>query len=295
MRVAQLLTALVLAACAMGASAAPMVPVTIPPDGLSSSPEPLRAFLFTPDTPGPHPAVVMMHGCGGAYASDGKLNARHAMWGEYLASLGYVALMVDSFTSRGVKELCTIPLAQRPLKEADRTGDAYAAQAWLRERTDVDTAHIAVLGWSHGGGVVLDTVARLPKGAKDKGVTPFAAAVAFYPGCSARARHADRFHPNAPLLVLIGESDDWTPAAPCVSLAEAVSSRHEPMQIVTYPDTYHDFDNPGIKRKRVRTEVPNGVNPGQGVTTAPNPVAREDAKRRVAAYFTELLPAGTPR
>ncbi|MFA9439764.1 dienelactone hydrolase family protein [Uliginosibacterium sp. sgz301328] len=295
MRVARLMTAFALAVCVSGASAATMAPVEIPPGELSSSSAPLKAFLFTPDTKGPHPAVVMMHGCGGAYAGDGALNARHAMWGEYLASLGYVALMVDSFTSRGVKELCTIPLAQRPLKEADRTGDAYAAQAWLRGRADVDTAHIAVLGWSHGGGVVLDTVARLPKGAKDKGVMPFAAAVAFYPGCSARARRADRFHPNAPLLVLIGEADDWTPAAPCVSLAETLAARGEPMQVVTYPDTYHDFDNPGIKRKRVRSDVPNGVHPGQGVTTAPNPAAREDARQRVATYFAAHLKAKAPQ
>jgi dienelactone hydrolase len=61
------------------------------------------------------------------------------------------------------------------------------------------------------------------------------------------------------------------------------------MSIVTYPDTYHDFDNPGIKSKRVRMEVPNGVNPGHGVTVAPNPQAREDARKRVAAFFAEFL------
>jgi dienelactone hydrolase len=61
------------------------------------------------------------------------------------------------------------------------------------------------------------------------------------------------------------------------------------MSIVTYPDTYHDFDNPGIKSKHVRKEVPNGVNPGQGVTTAPNAEAREDAKKRVLAFFAEQL------
>ncbi len=59
------------------------------------------------------------------------------------------------------------------------------------------------------------------------------------------------------------------------------------MQVVTYPDTYHDFDNPGITRARVRTEVPNGVNPGHGVTTAPNAQARENAKTRVLEFFAE--------
>jgi dienelactone hydrolase len=90
-------------------------------------------------------------------------------------------------------------------------------------------------------------------------------------------------------LLLIGEADDWTPAAPCQALASVVTARGEPMQIFTYPDTYHDFDNPALTTKRLRTDVPNGVNPGAGVTIAPNPVAREDAKERVTAFFAEHL------
>jgi dienelactone hydrolase len=266
------------------ASAATPEPILIQPAGISSSPAPLRAFLFQPDSAGPHPAVVMLHGCGGAYAKDGGLNARHLMWGEYLAAQGYTALMLDSLSSRGIKELCTQKFSERSLKEADRRGDAYAALAYLRSRADVDGRRIGLLGWSHGGGVTLDAIT--PPQKNDAG---FRAAVSFYPGCSSRAQKPEAFHPYAPLLLIIGESDDWTPAAPCKTLAAAVAARNEPMQIVTYPDTYHDFDNPGIKQKHVRKDVPNGVNPGQGTTTAPNPEAREDAKRRVSAFFTEQL------
>jgi len=257
--------------------------VAIPTAGVSSSPAPLVAWLFEPATQGSHPAVVMLHGCGGAYARDGALNARHRMWGEFLAANGYVALMLDSFTSRGVKEICTQKYAERTLRDADRAGDAYAALAFLRGRGDVDAKRVAVLGWSHGGSTVLATITRPP----DQG-TGFARAVAFYPGCTARAKRPAAFNPYAPLLVLIGESDDWTPAAPCEALTDAVHARGGPMEIVTYPGTYHDFDNPGITQKRVRTEVPNGVHPGQGVTTAPNAEAREDAKRRVLGFLQQL-------
>jgi dienelactone hydrolase len=254
--------------------------VAIPAAGLSKSAGPLTGFLFMPEGSGAHPAVVMMHGCGGAYARDGSLNARHRMWGEFLAGHGYVALLLDSFTSRGVKELCTQKIADRTLKQADRAGDAYAALAYLRGRPDVDGARVAVLGWSHGGGSVLATIGDPPKGGKG-----FAAAVAFYPGCTARAKAPQAFHPYAPLLVLIGESDDWTPADACKALTAAVAARGEPMRIVTYPDTYHDFDNPGLTRKRLRKEVPNGVHPGEGVTIAPNPEAREDAKNRTLQFL----------
>jgi dienelactone hydrolase len=113
----------------------------------------------------------------------------------------------------------------------------------------------------------------------------FSAAVSFYPGCTARNRQAASFHPYAPLLVLMGESDDWTPAAPCQALTDTVAARGEPMRIVLYTDSYHDFDNPALKTRRVRKDVPNGVHPGEGVTVAPNAQAREDAKRRVLAFF----------
>lgn len=259
--------------------------VVVPAGGLSSSPAPLRAHLFLPATPGPHPAVVMLHGCGGAYAKKGGLSPRHQMWGEYLASQGYAALMLDSFSSRGLQQVCTLKHSERPLKEADRVGDTYAALAWLRSRADVDARRIALLGWSHGGGVTLDAIRRKPAALAEG----FSAAVSFYPGCTTRNKKAASFKPYAPLLLLIGEADDWTPAAPCKALAETARTNGAPMQIVTYPGAYHDFDNPGIKRVRLRTDVPNGVNPGQGVHTGPDPEAREDAKRRVIEFFANSL------
>lgn len=280
--------ALLLAGCAtavaLRADDPPARRVQIPAAGLSSSPAPLVAWRFAPAGGGRHPAIVMLHGCGGAYARDGRLNARHRMWGRFLASRGYVALLVDSFSSRGLREICTVAFRDRTLRETDRVGDAYAALAWLRRQPDVDPDRVALLGWSHGGGVTLAAIAKVPAG-----MTGFRAAVAFYPGCSAKDRHADAYHPSAPVLVLMGESDDWTPVAPCRSLVARVAARGEPMTLVTWPDTYHDFDNPALRERRVRHDVPNGVHPGAGVTTAPNPVAREEAKERVAAFLAESM------
>jgi dienelactone hydrolase len=259
--------------------------VMLPRTGAASAPLALPAFVFSPQGAGPHPAVVMVHGCGGAYGRDGQLNARHQMWGEYLAAQGYVALMLDSFSARGYRQICTTKFSERSLKEADRVGDAYAALAYLRQLPQVNPARVALLGWSHGGGVTLSAIGHAPAA----GQAGFNAAVSFYPGCTSRNQKADSFHPYAPLLLLIGEADDWTPAAPCKALAASVAARGEPMQIVTYPDTYHDFDSPTLTAPRVRADVPNGVNPGAGVTTAPNPAAREDAKLRVKAFLAEHL------
>lgn len=293
-RVAWLTASLCACWVSVGAQAVPPLPaslareVAVPTGGMSSAPQPLAAMVFSPAGEGRHPAVVMLHGCGGAFGQDGQLNARHMMWGEYLAAQGYVALMLDSFCARGYRQICTIRFSERTLKEADRRGDAYAALDYLRQRSDVDPTRIALLGWSHGGGVVLDTISHPPE-EPVAAAGGFAAAVAFYPGCTARRRQADHFHPYAPLLLLTGEADDWTPAEPCKALATNVAARGEPMQIVTYPSTYHDFDNPALKSARVRADVPNGVKPGAGVTVAPNPVAREDAKLRVRAFLAAHL------
>lgn len=261
-----------------------VVPVSVPVAAGSAPPQSLNAWLFEPRTKPPWPAVVMVHGCGGAFAKDGALGARHRMWGEHLAAHGYAALMVDSFGARGIAQICTTQFSARTLTSADRVNDAYAALAYLRQRADIQSQRIALLGWSHGGGVALDAMTRT-RVSSDR----FAVGVSFYPGCTSRNARAARFHPYAPVLLLIGEADDWTPAAPCKALAATVAARGEPLQIVTYPDTYHDFDNPALKTKRVRTDVPNGVRPGAGVTVAPNPQAREDAKQRVLDFLRQHL------
>lgn len=281
----------VLAACLLCQSAASPAadrdptPVAVPPATWSTSPSPMPAHLYLPRGAGPHPAVVLLHGCGGAYARDGAIGARHAMWGRWLADNGYAALLLDSFTSRGLRELCTVPMAQRTLKESDRVGDAYAALAWLRQRADIQPQRVALMGWSHGGGVTLDAMARRPDAMEG-----FRAGVALYPGCASRLRQGARYRPQAPLLLVVGLADDWTPAAPCEALAADAASRGLPVQILAFADTYHDFDNPALRAARVRTDVPNGARPGQGVTTAPNPQAAEQARRRVVEHLGSSMP-----
>lgn len=70
---------------------------------------------------------------------------------------------------------------------------------------------------------------------------PFAAAVAFYPGCDP---------PHSPLftdtLILIGEADDWTPAERCARWRDLVPKNGHALQMKTYPDALHAFDAPAM-------------------------------------------------
>jgi len=71
--------------------------------------------------------------------------------------------------------------------------------------------------------------------------------------------------------MMLAELDDWTPPGPCIQLAKNVGASY-----FVYPDSYHDFDNP-VGTVRLRTDVPNGVNPGKGVHVGRNPITGPQA------------------
>jgi dienelactone hydrolase len=103
-----------------------------------------------------------------------------------------------------------------------------------------------------------------------------------------RADAAGVYRTPAPLLILIGEADDWTPAADCRALAEAAGRAGQPVAIKTYPGAHHSFDS----RHPVRF-VPGRLNPsapgGRGATTGGHPGAWADSIREVTAFFARHL------
>ena len=104
--------------------------------------------------------------------------------------------------------------------------------------------------------------------------------IAFYPGCRAYVGRK-KWAPSAPLLILMGAADDWTPAEPCRALA----ARYPDMiTLVTYPGAYHDFDVPGLP---VRARSGLAFTAGQdGVAhSGTDPAAREDAIAQVLAFL----------
>ena len=84
-----------------------------------------------------------------------------------------------------------------------RAADGFAAADYLRSLPNVRDDRIGVIGFSHGGWAVLKAV--LEEAIAQNHARPFAAALAYYPGCQ---------RPDSPLvtdtLILIGDADDWT-------------------------------------------------------------------------------------
>ncbi len=122
--------------------------------------------------------------------------------------------------------------------------DAYAGKAHLAGLTFVDGNRVAVMGWSYGGVTTLSAVSTSSGTGKRDDL--FRAGVAFYPSCRKAGASL-----NAPLLILIGELDDWTPVSRCQRLTKRWLKRGTGHELVlkVYPGAYHGFDAKGVDRK----------------------------------------------
>ena len=228
----------------------------------------LEATLYEPaGLATPAPAVVVLHTCAGIGPNDGA-------WAQWFAANGYIAIVVDSFGPRHVSRVCGSHDVPPPM----RALDAYGALAYLRTLPNVDGAHVGVIGFSHGGGTALfienaDLAAQA--GFTNDG---FAAAVALYPStCADDPTRAL----TAPLLLLIGGSDDWTDARDCERFMSAVSQSTAPGTIHVYPGVYHKFDDPDANRN---VSVNN-----HRYTLKYDAQAAADAHDRILAFFKQYL------
>jgi len=184
--------------------------------GSAGQDDPVQGYLSKPKGAGPFPAVVLLHTCLG-------LPAERVAIGERIAAWGYVALFVDDFATRGLKETCAVDFNPA-------LPDAYGALAYLGRLPYVDPARIAAVGFSQGG----DTALKIATG----GAAGFKAAAAFYAPCANVAGATLEI----PTLILVGAKDEVTPARDCAELAK----RQQPgmVKLVVYPGAAHAFDLP---------------------------------------------------
>lgn len=246
----------------------------------------LDGYLLKPAGAGPHPALVFLHGCGGLISRSGSIQARETDWAARLTALGYVVLMVDSLTPRIQGEMCSQSGFKLPIY-LSRPKDLYAALRYLQAQPDVRPDRVGVMGWSQGGGTILlgiraDSLGRpaeLPHG-------DFRVAVAFYPGSCRDRVHRVPWTSTIPLLVLLGESDNWSPAEPCQAFVAGAVRRGSPVELRVYPGAYHDFDWPNLSMRNLTAyRTAAGVVP----IIATDPAAREDALLRVPDFLARYL------
>lgn len=247
---------------AMTVSVSDLLDITIDSvvDGASPG---LRGVLGIPVGHGPWPAVVVLHE---AFGVDEEMRKQVA----HLASLGYIALMPDLFTSGGMMKC--IRSTMKALQTG--TGRAYrdieAARLWLAARDDT-TPGIGAIGFCMGGGFAIMTVADFDVAAVNYGILPKDLDAAFEHSC--------------PVVASYGEKDVTLRGA-AEKIELALTRRGIEHDVKEYPGAGHVFLNeqlngPGWLRPIVRV-----------MNFGPKPAAAADAWQRIDAFLrAHLAPA----
>jgi dienelactone hydrolase len=254
--------------------------------------------LTFPSGSGPFPAVVLAHGCEG-------LGNAEAGWAPILRDWGYATFVIDSFRGRGLKEVCT---SAATLTGTQRIPDAYGALRILVTHPKIDAARIALMGFSHGG---ILTMGASTVWAKETfaptGRPAFRAFFPFYPFCNIAYPERERI--SGPVRIHAGELDDWTPAGPCVRLAQQLKGSGQDAMATVYLGAHHSFDNVGRSflylpnvdsAANCSFQIASILGPfpppsaaakcfRKGATIAWSPEATEQARRNVRAQLAELL------
>lgn len=219
----------------------------------------LTAYLWRPKQSGPWPAVVLLHGRRGVYAKDAygfygvrTISSRHRAWGQLWAKAGYLALLVDSFGTRGHPQgFPAGSYKQRPPEVSEKTVrplDAYGALDWLRSRSDVAPGRIGLHGWSNGGMAALwamSTCRLLDRGMNAR--DGFRAALVFYPGCGRLAKEEPEYRPYAPMRMFLAGQDLEVDPEVCAEFAKDVEGRGGAMDVLPFPNARHNFDDPAVE------------------------------------------------
>jgi dienelactone hydrolase len=208
-----------------------------------------------------YPVVLLVHGSGGisGYVDD---------WAKVLNKMGVAVFILDSFSGRG---LFKINNDQGKLGRLAMIADAYRALDVLAKHKRVDPERIAIMGFSRGGQVTLNSsFERFWKLQGTGSGNEFAGYLAFYPSCGTRFIEDEKVV-NKPIHIFHGSDDDYNPVEPCRRYVERVRKRGKNIVLHEYAGAYHVFDY----KKLVKPVVL------QKATTTRNCVLAEIANGRI--------------
>jgi dienelactone hydrolase len=185
--------------------------------------------LAKPSGDGPFPAVVLAPGCGGFH--DRFSPPVFDQYRKRLVEDGFVVVNVD-FTKGHDIPACASDKGLL-ITQDEYSEDILNAVADLKKNSFVDPARIHLLGWSYGGGAVLNALS-MAEGQPDVGIK---SVVAHFPFCAA----VRPWKQPMPVLVLRGDADDIAPFGMCLSAVQGALD-NKSMREVVYPGALHSFD-----------------------------------------------------
>jgi len=158
---------------------------------------------------------------------------------EYLdmyQNADFATFELKSFKSRDVESTVG---SQVEVTTAMMILDAYRALEKLSKHPNIDKNKVSITGWSLGGAVSLFSAWLPIKNAITKEVS-FASHLPIYPPCFIDPENTD--FTEAPIHILIGEIDNWTPARPCSEFVKKINKKGN-VGLTIYPNAHHSFDS----------------------------------------------------
>lgn len=187
-------------------------------------------FPSSIDDGGQVPAMVILHGSGGTIINQ--------EWIRILHKAGIATFQIDSFSERGVTDVIG---NHGGVRTTEMIVDAYKALKLLATHPKIDEQRIGVMGFSKGGIVAQWSLSERRRRREVSSDLMFALHMPVYPLCL----QYENFKPTgAPVYIIAGEIDNYTPPKPCFEFVAGLMSVGYPAEIDLIEDAHHGFDLP---------------------------------------------------
>ncbi len=193
-----------------------------------SGDETVRGYLALPDSPGRHPAVIVIHEWWG-------LNDWVKEQARKLAQQGYAALAVDLYRGKSTENPDEAHELMRGMPQDRAVRDLKAAFDYLGTRSDVNNK-IGSTGWCMGGGLSLQLAVHEPR---------LAACVANYGAPPTDPSDIQKI--RAPVLGNFGAEDRGIPPEAVRAFEKAMKAAGKTIDVKIYDGAGHAFQNPNNK------------------------------------------------
>lgn len=186
----------------------------------------ISGFLATPDAPGAHGAIIVIHEWWG-------LNDWVKEQTVKFAEQGFVALAVDLYRGKVAGDANQAHELSRGLAQDRAVQDLKAAYAYLAARKDVKPDRIGSVGWCMGGGFSIQLAVHEPH---------LRACVVNYGALPTDPNDIQQI--GAPVMGNFGEEDHGITVADVEAFKTAMAKMNHTFDVVEYPGAGHGFENP---------------------------------------------------
>lgn len=229
-------------------------------DSVNGQPRMIPAFYYRPQSPGPFPVLIFIHG-----GPETQYWPQFSPQIQYLVNEMKIAVIAPNVRGSGGYGKRYLELDNGTLRE-NAVKDIGALIAWIEKQPGCDSGHIAVMGGSYGGYMSLASLIKYNKklraGIDLYGISNFITFLentALYRRDLRRVEYGDERDSSmreffdkispvknaaeivAPLLIIQGANDPRVPESESRQIASAVKKNGMPVWLLVASDEGHGF------------------------------------------------------